>query len=395
MNRRDALRLMLSGTVAGCTAGLSACRRSAEAVVESAPALVAPEPELRLAARGTGSVEQWVRPALHYEKREKKRVVCRLCPRECLVGDRERGFCGSRENRGGSYYTLVYGQAAAANIDPIEKKPFFHFLPGTRAFSIAAAGCNMDCRACQNWEISQARPEQITDARSLPPAQVASGAKQSGCRSIAYTYSEPTVFYEYMLDTAKAGHGQGIRSVMVSGGYISPAPLRQLLPHLDAVKIDLKSFREETYVDYCRSHLQPVLDTIKVVSGAGKWLEVVYLVVPTVNDSATEVRDMSRWLLKVAGPGVALHFSRFFPAYQLTNLPPTPLATLERCYGTARAAGLQYVYVGNITDPRRASTVCPGCGQVVVRRDGIRLIENRLRSGTCPKCKHRIPGVWG
>jgi len=355
---------------------------------------VGPEPELRLAAQGLRSVERWVHPALHYERREKKRVVCRLCPRECLVGDRERGFCGSRENRGGSYYTLVYGQAAAANIDPIEKKPFFHFLPGTRAFSIAAAGCNMDCRACQNWEISQARPEQIAGARDLPPAQVAAGALQTRCSSIAYTYSEPTVFYEYMLDTAKAGHAQGVRSVMVSGGYIRPGPLRQLLPHLDAVKIDLKSFREETYVDYCRSHLQPVLDAIRVVAGVGKWLEIVYLVVPGVNDSSTEVRDMSRWLLQVAGPGVALHFSRFFPAYQLTNLPPTPLSTLERCYQTARAAGLQYVYVGNIADPRRASTVCPGCGEVVVRRDAMRLIENRLRNGSCPKCGHRVPGVW-
>jgi len=221
----------------------------------------------------TGGSRLTLHPALHYDKLAGKKIKCTLCPKECVVGDRERGFCGARENRDGTYYTLVWGQVAALGNDPIEKKPFFHFLPGSRAFSIATAGCNMDCKDCQNWEISQSRPEQIERVYVMPPKDVVSAAVKYHAPVIAYTYGEPVIFYEFMLDTAREGHKHNVRSVMVSNGYICEKPMREVARHLDAVKIDLKGYNEEFYRKYCVGELRPVLDTIELVHGMGKWLE--------------------------------------------------------------------------------------------------------------------------
>ncbi|MBM3477417.1 MAG: AmmeMemoRadiSam system radical SAM enzyme [Armatimonadetes bacterium] len=367
MDRREALRLMGCGLAAGAALGaLPSCANAAGYMSE----------------------------ARYYDKLAGLKVRCQLCPKQCVVGDRERGFCGVRENRGGKYYTLVYGQCAALNLDPIEKKPLFHFLPGSGAFSIAAAGCNFDCKDCQNWEISQARPEQITSATRMLPNDVAAGAKRYGAESIAYTYSEPVVFYEYMLDSAQAGHRVGVRSVMISNGYIRPDPMKALLPHLDAVKIDLKSISEKFYKDYCVGELAPVLETIKLVKRSGKWLELVYLVVPTLNDSDATVREMCQWVRANVGAEVPLHFSRFYPNYQLKKLPPTPYETMERCWKLAREAGMSFVYVGNVPDTPHVNTICPGCGKAVIKRSGYAILERNLRNGTCRFCARKIPGVW-
>ncbi|MBC7289668.1 MAG: AmmeMemoRadiSam system radical SAM enzyme, partial [Armatimonadetes bacterium] len=311
----------------------------------------------------------------------------------CQVGDRERGFCGVRENRDGVYYTLVYGSAAAANPDPIEKKPFFHFLPGTMAFSIATAGCNFTCKDCQNWELSQSRPEQVP-SMYLPPAEVARQARANDCRSIAYTYNEPVIFYEYMHDTAVEARKQGVRSVVVSNGYIDRQPLLHLLPRIDAFKVDLKGFSEQFYAKYCSGTLRPVLETIKTVKQQGVWLEIVYLVVPTINDDPKTIEAVCNWLRDNVGREVPMHFSRFYPDYQLRNLPPTPYSTLQRCYKIAKSAGLHFVYLGNVQRGPEMDTYCPGCGALLIERQGFWVSKNRLKNGRCPNCGRKIPGVW-
>ncbi|MGD9518544.1 MAG: AmmeMemoRadiSam system radical SAM enzyme [Armatimonadota bacterium] len=385
-SRRQFLRCAAFAAGGLCAAGLAAggvsrLGRATESVAGAIPAAPGPVSPLRMA-----KAKYW-RPLAN------KRVQCLLCPKRCEVGDRERGFCGVRENREGVYYTLVYGSAAAARPDPIEKKPLFHFLPGSFAFSIATAGCNMNCRDCQNWDLSQARPEQVR-SQHLLPAEVAKLALESRCGTIAYTYNEPTVFYEYVYDTAAEGHKRGVRSVIISSGYINQEPLRALLPRLDAVKVDLKGFTEEFYRRYCSGSLKPVLETIKTVHGSGKWLELVVLIVPGLNDSETAVRSMCKWIRQTVGADVPLHFSRFYPNYQLRNLPPTPYATLRRCQDIAKGLGLHFVYLGNVPEAPSQNTVCPGCGKTLVERRGYTVTAMALRKGSCSGCGRRIPGVW-
>jgi pyruvate formate lyase activating enzyme len=331
--------------------------------------------------------------ARYYAKLAEQRIECQLCPHRCKVADLERGTCGVRENRGGTYYTLVHSRAVSANVDPIEKKPLFHFLPGTTAFSIATAGCNMECKFCQNWQISQFRPEQVKAMR-LPPARVHEMAKSGGCRSIAYTYSEPTIYYEYLLDTAALGKKTGVRSVVVSAGYIEEQPLRDLLPHVDAIKIDLKSFRQQFYDNLCRGQLRAVLRSLEIIRSAGRWLEIVVLVIPTMNDSEAEIRDMTRWVKSTLGPDVPMHFTRFHPTYRLRALPRTPTGTMERCHQIAKAEGINFAYLGNVAGHPAENTYCPGCQELVIRRVGMGVEAVRLTAGQCPKCKRAVPGVW-
>jgi pyruvate formate lyase activating enzyme len=377
--------------------GCVGCGALASGAAGLAAVLGAPAPARAQDAAGelTYGDDQGFAPveARYYKKTSGKRVECQLCPNECRVADLERGTCGVRENRGGTYYTLVHSRAVAAHVDPIEKKPFFHFLPGTAAFSIATAGCNMECKFCQNWEISQFRPEQVRALR-LSPRDVHEEARRTGAASIAYTYSEPTIYYEYMDDTAKLGAQTGMRSVVVSAGYIEEPPLRDLLPHVSAVKIDLKSFRQDFYDKICRGQLKVVLKTLEIIRHAGKWLEVVVLLVPTLNDSEGEVKDLARWVKTALGPDVPLHFSRFHPTYRLRDLPPTPVSSMERAVAVARAEGLHYVYVGNLPGHPAESTYCPKCGEQVIQRLGLTLQALRLVSGHCPKCHTAIPGVW-
>ncbi len=328
-----------------------------------------------------------------YKQHEAREIECELCPRKCLVGDKERGYCGVRENISGEYYSLVYGNPCSANIDPIEKKPLFHFLPGTNAFSIATAGCNLNCKFCQNWQISQFRPEQIRSFK-MTPNDVAQTAVDQNCKSIAYTYSEPVIFYEYMKDCAITGNENNINSVMISAGYIEKEPLEKLLPHLAAVKIDLKSFREKYYDDICNSKLKPVLDTLVAIRESGKWLEIVYLMVPTLNDSGAEITDLCNWILKELGPDVPIHFTRFHPQYLLKDLPPTPIESLEAAYKIAKDAGINYPYVGNVYGHYGEDTYCPGCNKAVIKRSGFHINENSIENGACKKCGHTIPGIW-
>lgn len=334
------------------------------------------------------------REASWYRTLGERRVECQLCPRACQVADAETGACGVRENRQGAYYTLVWGAACSVHVDPIEKKPFFHVLPGRKAFSFATAGCNVECKFCQNWEISQFRAEQVR-ARYLPPEALVQAAKNAGAPLLSATYSEPVVFWEYVRDAAIAGRRAGVRSTVVSNGYIQEKPLREVLPLLTAVKVDLKSFRESFYKDLVRGELGPVLKTLEIIRSAGVWLEIVVLLIPTLNDSEAELRDLSRWVKATLGADVPVHFTRYHPTYRLTNLPPTPVSTLERAWTLARAEGLQFVYVGNIPGHAGEGTFCPGCGELVVKRLGFRVLENRLRSGACPACQRPIPGVWG
>lgn len=349
---------------------------------------------LRSAAWAAEGIEsRYVTEAKFYEKLPGRAVRCKLCPRECVVADGGRGYCRVRENRGGRYQTLVHSRVVAAHIDPIEKKPFFHFLPGTEALSVATGGCNVNCKFCQNWEISQPRPEEL-EARYLPPEELAAAARRNRCPVVAFTYSEPTVFTEYVLDAAEAAGREGVRSVTVSNGFIQQAPLRELCRRLSAVKVDLKSFSENYYRDVVRGELKPVLETIVTARKHARWLEIVYLVVPTLNDSEAEFRATARWMKTEVGADVPVHFTRFYPKYLLKNLPPTPVATLERAKAVVEAEGLQYVYIGNVPGHPGENTYCPKCRRLLIERAGFTIAQTHLKKGKCEGCGQAIPGVW-
>ena len=332
--------------------------------------------------------------AKYYEKLPHRKIKCVLCPRECVIDDLETGYCGVRENYGGTYYTLVHSRPCSAHIDPIEKKPLFHFLPGTSAFSIATVGCNVLCKFCQNWEISQSRPDQI-NSYNLPPEKIASYAKNNNCQSIAYTYTEPVIYFEYMYDCAVAGHRKNIKSVMISNGYIQAKPMRDLCKVLDAVKVDLKAYTEEFYKKLVAGRLQPVMDTLVLLKDENMWTEIVYLVIPTMNDNPQELKRMCKWIVSELGADVPIHFSRFYPVYRLKNLPPTPTKTLEIAYNIAQDAGIHYAYIGNVPGHDGESTYCPNCKKVVVRRIGYQVVENHVnQDGKCNNCDSKIAGVW-
>lgn len=329
-----------------------------------------------------------------YEKLDGGKVRCVLCPKRCVVGEGQRGYCRVRENRGGRYYSLVYGRPCAIHLDPIEKKPFFHVYPGSQSFSIATVGCNMACKFCQNWDISQKSPEDVS-APYRSPDDIAGAAREAEARTIAYTYTEPTVFHEYMADCAKAGLERGIESVMVSAGLISAEAQQALFPVLKAVKIDLKAFSQSFYTNICEGFLQAVLDSLKRLSGAGIWYEIVVLVIPTLNDSDDEIKRMTEWIVKELGPDVPVHFSRYHPTYKMQNIPPTPLQTLQRVRRIALDQGCHFVYIGNVPAKDEQYTFCPSCKAVVIQRYGYRILENLIVKGGCKLCGKPIAGVWG
>ncbi len=380
-NRRDVLRWCVACGAAGAVSHLPIEMTLGQDVVEPA---ILPGPKLEGVAR---------HKALFWEELEEGKIKCVLCPRECEVADVERGYCGVRENRGGAYQSLVYGAVCSANIDPIEKKPLFHYLPGTPAFSIATAGCNIECKFCQNWKISQYRPEQVPSTL-VSPDRLVSNCASRDCPTIAYTYSEPVIFYEYMHDTAALARQRGIGSVMISNGYIQEKPLRQLCTHLTGVKIDFKAFSERFYADTCAGELKPVLKTLETLKEIGIWFELVILIIPTLNDDPKEIKEMSEWVVKHLGPDVPMHFTRFHPTYRITNLPRTPVATIERCRKLALDAGVRYVYVGNVPMHPGENTYCHNCNHELIRRVGFRIASNKMVNGKCPKCKTSIPGVW-
>jgi pyruvate formate lyase activating enzyme len=298
-----------------------------------------------------------------------------------------------RENRAGQLYTLVYGNPCAVHADPIEKKPLYHFLPGSTALSIATAGCNLHCLYCQNWQISQRRPEEV-ESSALPPADVVSIAASNNWPVIAYTYTEPTVFYEYMLDTASLAREGGVRNVVISAGYINQDPLRLLCSAVDAIKIDFKGFSDSFYREVCSGTLQPILDTMECIRRQGVHLEIVTLVVPTLNDDAEQLRALCNWIVTELGPDVPIHFSRFHPLYKLTHLPSTPVAKLEEAYQIAVDAGIHYAYIGNVPGHPADNTYCHHCGELLIQRLGFAILENHVADGRCAYCGQAIPGIW-
>jgi pyruvate formate lyase activating enzyme len=322
-----------------------------------------------------------------------RNVRCELCPRSCEVAPGDRGHCGVRENVDGRYYTLVYGNPCAVHVDPIEKKPFFHVLPTSRSFSVATAGWNFNCKFCQNWEISQTRPDE-TQNYQMPPEVVVQQAIQNQCQSIASTYVEPVIFIEYMLDMGRLARKQGLLKVMHSNGFINPGPLDELCNCLDAACIDLKGFSEEFYREITGGALAPVLETLKGLKRRGLHTEIVNLVIPGKNDDSELIRAMCRWIKKGLGPEVPLHFTRFFPLYKLKSLPPTPVATLEQARRIALDEGLHFVYIGNVPGHAGEHTICPQCGASLIQRMGYQIEVINLKDGHCRQCHRAIPGIW-
>jgi pyruvate formate lyase activating enzyme len=339
--------------------------------------------------------ERFMREAAFYKKLPGGSIECLLCPRHCKVSDQETGWCGVRSNNKGTYRTQVFGRVVSLAIDPIEKKPLFHYHPGVEALSLATAGCNFECQFCQNWEISQFRPEQVLARFGyLSPESLVDLAKQKGSRAMALTYSEPVVFFEYSLAIAKAGKAAGVPVVIITNGYIETEPLDQLLAVLGAVKVDFKAYSEDFYTKVCRGTLAPVLKTLKRVHEKGIWLEMVHLTIPTLNDQVDQHKALCDWVLANLGPDVPLHFTRFHPTYKLKNLPPTPPSTLERAYQIAKKAGLHYPYVGNLPGHEGENTYCHHCGKLIIQRTGFTVVENKLNAGKCYSCGKSIPGVW-
>ena len=320
-------------------------------------------------------------------------MKCEICPNECTIRSGESGDCRNRENINGKLYTIAYGNPCSVHVDPIEKKPLYHFLPGSQSFSIATAGCNFACMNCQNWEISQTSPRKTRNIE-LFPEQVVEQCLSSGSQSIAYTYSEPTSFYEYMFDTAVIAHRRGVRNVLVSNGYINDRPLRTLAPYLDAANIDLKSFSNDIYLKLSAGTLQPVLNTLKTLNEIGVWLEITNLVIPSWTDDMDMIRRMCGWLVENGFSENPLHFSRFFPQYKLTQLPQTPVSTLIRARDIALKAGLKHVYIGNVPSMDASNTTCPNCGKVVLERRGFSIYSINLKNGKCAYCGSMVKGVW-
>ncbi|MFH0989594.1 MAG: AmmeMemoRadiSam system radical SAM enzyme [bacterium] len=321
-------------------------------------------------------------------------IKCSKCPNECLLGEGDSGICRNRVVEKGKLYSIAYGNPCAVHIDPIEKKPFYHFIPSTRSFSIAAAGCTFRCLNCQNWEISQVSPRE-TQNYDLMPERVVEECEKARCESIAYTYSEPTSFYEYAFRTATLARKKKIKNVWKSNGYINAPALRQLCTVIDAANIDLKSFDQDIYRRLSSGKLAPILEALKIFHGEGVWLEITNLVIPSWTDSLEMIARMCDWLVQNGLSECPVHFTRFTPLYKLTHLPMTPVLTLEKAREIALKAGVRYAYVGNVPGHRAENTFCHRCGKMIIERKGFQIAVNHIVGGVCNFCKERIPGVWG
>jgi pyruvate formate lyase activating enzyme len=320
------------------------------------------------------------------------RLICDLCPRHCALGPGERGFCCVRENRDGRIVSTTYGRSTGFCIDPIEKKPLHHFYPGTPVLSFGTPGCNLGCTFCQNWTASRSRDVEAACQTALPEAIAAAAAKHD-CRSVAFTYNDPIIWAEYAIDTARACRAADIKTVAVTAGYITEAARGDFFAEIDAANVDLKGFSERFYREYCAARLQPVLDTLLwLARKSSVWLEITNLIIPGANDSAEEIDAMCQWIVAELGAEVPLHFSAFHPDYKLTDRGPTPAATLRMAHDLARRAGLRYVYTGNVVDPQRQQTYCPGCGQIVIGREGYEITSFAICGGRCMNCQTPIAG---
>jgi pyruvate formate lyase activating enzyme len=321
------------------------------------------------------------------------KIQCELCPKQCLIEPGQSGDCRVRINIDGILRTVVYGYPCSIHIDPIEKKPLFHFLPGSSILSIATVGCNLHCQFCQNWEISQANPED-SEAYFCPPEQLVQLTRQNNCPSLAYTYSEPIIYYEYTYDTAELARQANIRNVLVTAGYINEQPWKKLLEVVDAANIDLKGITDDFYRQICSATLKPVQDAMVIAKVSGILVEVTNLIIPTLNDKPEQIQQLARWIKTNMGSDTPLHFSGFYPRYKMRHLPPTSLETLETARQIGISEGLDYVYIGNLQSKEGENTYCPGCKKLLIERVGYTILQNRLKDGCCPDCSKEIYGVW-
>jgi pyruvate formate lyase activating enzyme len=330
---------------------------------------------------------------MFHNKLEGNVVHCHLCSHRCRIREGKRGICGVRENKDGTLYSLVYGKLVARHVDPIEKKPLFNFLPGSSAYSIATVGCNFRCENCQNWEISQSpKPQRPIAGEDVSPEEVVKAAKRLGCESIAYTYTEPVIFMEYAYDTAKLAVENGIKNIFVTNGYITEEALKEVAPYLHAANIDLKSFSDQFYRKNCGARLEPVLEAIQLHKKLGIWIEITTLIIPGLNDSEENLTKIAEFIHDL-DPGIPWHISRFYPAYQLIDLPPTPVETLRKARQIGSKVGLRYIYQGNVPGEGE-NTYCYECGELLIERYGYRVVENRITDSDCPGCSVKIDGLW-
>ncbi len=331
-----------------------------------------------------------------YEPLEDKKVKCNLCSHRCVIKEGRRGKCSVRENQSGMLLTLVYGKAIARHVDPIEKKPLFHFLPGTLSYSIATVGCNFRCKFCQNADIAQMPTDHkgVIMGDTVTPQEVVAAAKKSGCRSISYTYTEPTVFFELAYDTAKIAHEHQIRNVFVTNGYMTAEALEMIEPYLDAANVDLKAFSDRYYKELCGARLKHVQETLKRMKSCGILVEVTTLIVPGLNDDKAELQDLAGFIAQDLGTETPWHISRFHPTYKLSDRPPTPVKTLTVAREIGLDAGLKYVYTGNVPGNSAENTYCYNCGEIVIERRGFQVGALRIKDGKCSQCGVEIDGVW-
>ncbi|MDD3087709.1 MAG: AmmeMemoRadiSam system radical SAM enzyme [Candidatus Omnitrophica bacterium] len=335
-----------------------------------------------------------MREALFYEKLSDKTVHCHLCAHECMIKDNKSGICGVRVNFKGTLFTYSYGNVVAANVDPIEKKPLYHFLPGSKSFSVASAGCNFKCSFCQNWEISQRQSQGSASLAEdeFAPEDIVEEALRNDCQSISYTYTEPTVFFEYAYDTARLAKSRSLHNVFVTNGYMSQDCLKEISPYLDAANVDLKFFQDSSYEKYCSASLSPVLETIKLMKELGVWVEITTLVIPGVNDSKDELKALAGFISGL-DRNIPWHVSRFHPAYKLNEYPSTPEEILREARGIGTEAGLNFVYAGNVYG-WGSDTLCPSCAKPLIKRDGFKIKEYNVKVGKCPYCQSVIPGAF-
>jgi pyruvate formate lyase activating enzyme len=331
--------------------------------------------------------------ALFFEPLENNRVKCNLCSHNCIIADGKLGVCNVRENKGGELFTLVYGETISQNIDPIEKKPLYHFYPGSKSYSIATPGCNFRCQWCQNWEIAHMPRERgLISGSHTSPKSIIDQVIANGCQSISYTYTEPTIFFEFAYDIARKANSLGILNVLVTNGFMTPEMLNMISPYLDAANVDIKAFKEKTYQKFIGARLQPVLDNLVLMKNLDIWVEITTLVIPGINDDLEELEQIAKFIYQELGPNTPWHISRFFPHYHLSNVPPTSISTLNLARDIGMDVGLKYVYLGNVVG--ESNTKCHHCGDVLIQRQGYWVPENRLQYGICPNCGTPIPGVW-
>ncbi len=325
-----------------------------------------------------------------YKKLDENKVQCQICPRKCIIPNGGRGFCQTKENRNGKLYTLIYGELTALACDPIEKKPLFHFYPGSITFSISTVGCSFKCPWCQNWEISQAKPGEIPTTH-YKPQDIVNFAKKYECNSISYTYNEPIIWYDFVLDTAKLAKKNNLKNILVTNGYISMDALEELIKYIDAANVDVKAWSKQVYQKYCKAELEPVLATCEEMTRKGVHVEVTYLIIPEINDETEQFQKFTKWVKDKLGPETPIHFSRFYPHYKMTHIPPTPIQTLEKAWKTALNEGLYYVYIGNVPGHKAENTYCPNCGEQVITRFGFSITQHSITNNNkCSKCGQKI-----